>query len=142
MPIHLIIPFLKKYWKLGAIAIVLFAAFTAGKKWEEAKYARERARTAEAVAVAITKREHEIREQYRKQLEEDTRARMLLQDDLSLLRLRERDLLSQIDELSLVKPASQIVIEGCTEDEKIIANPFSDDFVRLWNDASRPPTTE
>ena len=142
MPIHLIIPFLKKYWKLGAIAIVLFATFMAGKKWEEAKYARERARTAEAIAEAITKREQAIREQHRKQVEEDALARELLQEDLGLLRLRERDLLSQINQLSLVKPATQVVIEGCTEDEEIIANPFSDDFVRLWNESARPPTTD
>lgn len=142
MPIHLIIPFLKKYWKIGAIAIVLFGAFMAGKKWEEAKYARERARTAEAIAEAITKREQAIREQHQQQVEEDMLARQLLQEDLGLLRLRERDLLARIDELSLVKPVSQVVIEGCTEDEEIIANPFSDDFVRLWNDSSRPPATD
>lgn len=141
MPIHLIIPFIKKYWKLGAIAIILFASFMAGKRWEEAKYARERARTAEAVAEAITKREQAIREQHRQQVEEDTRAREILQEDLSLLRLRERDLLARIDQLSLVKPVSQVVIEGCTEDEEIIANPFSDDFVKLWNESARPTAT-
>lgn len=137
MPIHLIINFFLKNWKVIAIAAVLSGSFMAGKKWEEAKYARERARTAEAVTLAITKREEEIRENYRKQLEDDARARELLQEDLTLLRMRERDLLTQVGELRLVKPVTQVVVEGCTEDEEIIANPFDADFIRVWNEASR-----
>ena len=133
MPIQLIL----KYWKVGAIALILFGSFMAGKKWEASKYARERARTAEAVAVAITKREQVIREQHRQQSEEDALAREILQEDLTLLRLREKDLLARVDQLKLVKPAATVVVQGCTEDDEIIANPFSDDFVRLWNESAR-----
>jgi len=139
MPILL----LKKYWKYGALAIVLFGAFTIGKRWEAAKYEKERAEMATAVSKAIIAREQAIRAEHQAQLLVDADARESLATDLATLRTRERDLLTMVDELSLVKPITNVVVEGCEENEAgeqvVLANPFSDDFVELWNEAGGHP---
>jgi hypothetical protein len=137
---------LLKYWKFGAIGVLLFGAFMVGKKWEMAKYEKERARAAEAVVMAITAREKVIRDEHQAQLALDAEARTALAFDISNLRARERDLVIQINELNLVKPIQDLRIEGCTEHEEgttlVLANPFSSDFVRVWNESSRSNPAE
>lgn len=138
--------FIKKYWKFAALAIVLFGAFTVGKRWEAAKYEKERADMATAVSKAIIAREKQIRIEHQAQLVVDTTARESLQTDLATLRTRERDLLGMVDELSLVKTITTVVVEGCENNEEgqrvVLANPFTDDFVQLWNEAGGHPVGE
>ena len=69
-------------------------------------------------------------------MEADAVARGLLQSDLATLRERERELITHIDNITLVTPIPELRIEGCTDDGEttlVLANPFSVDFVRLWN---------
>lgn len=131
-----------KHWKLVLVVVMVGAAFETGRRWSASSYEKERAAAATAVAEAIQKREQAIRELHQAQLELDAAARENLQNDLATLRRRELDLLLRIDELEFVKPIADVVVEGCTEDDEIIANPFTADFVSLWNEAGRPPATE
>jgi hypothetical protein len=135
-----------KYWKFGAVGILLMGAFLMGQRWEQAAYEKERTSAAEAIAVAISTREKAIRAEHQAQLAADAEARSALAFDLAGLRTRERELVSRIDELNLVKPITNLVVEGCTEDEEglrvVLANPFSDDFVRVWNESSRSNPAE
>lgn len=135
-----------KYWKFAAVGILLLGAFMMGKRWEQAAYEKERADIAEATSIAIVAREAEIMRKHKIQVQLDADARGALQADLSALRTRERELVSEIDDLNLVKPIADLQIEGCAENEEgtqvVLANPFSVDFVRVWNESSSSPPTD
>jgi len=138
--------FLKGNWKIIGVAVALGGAFYMGAKWKDSSYAKERIASAEAVATAIQLREAEIRRQHQIQVDIDTAARLTLQGDLSTIRQREKDLMTRVRDLSLVKPIPEIRIEGCFEDDEgqtvVVGNPFSVDFVSVWNDAARTDPAE
>ncbi len=134
-----------KYWKWIGMGALLLGAFVMGQRWEAAAYEKERADTAQAVVQAIQLREAEIRSQHLIQVEADAEARTTLQSDLAAIRQREQELMTRVHDLSLVKPIPEIRIEGCFENEDttvVIGNPFTLDFVSLWNDTSRHATTQ
>lgn len=134
-----------KNWKLVGVAVLLGGAFYLGYQVSSAKFQKERAEIAEQTTLAIAAREAEIRAEYEAQAEIDAAARVVLHNDLELLRVRERNLIEGIRAAQLVKPASDLVcedIEVTDEATVIIANPFTPAFRELWNEAGRPPTTE
>ena len=140
MPIFLLnlLPMLKKHWKPVAVAVVLLAAFVAGwringDRWE-AKVATERAERQTAVTEAVLAREVELRKAWNADLRVATAVAVALESDLAEIRVRNSALSAEIDTRSLVKPT---VISCDTTGETVNANPFSDDFVDLWNAAGR-----
>ena len=143
MPIWILnfVGVLRKHWKIFVAVVILLGVFFAGVKYSDAKHARQRAYEAEQVAKAITAREQALREQHRLEMEREAEARVSLQTDLATLRQREKTLIEGIRTAQLTKPPTSLICEAIVEedDEKkiIVANPFSSDFVRLWNETSR-----
>lgn len=136
-----IFPLFRQYGKYIAVVVFLVVIFYGGMRYERNKYERKELELAQEVAEQIAQREREIRDEYAKQQEVDAEARLTLQRDLATIRQREKHLLEQLRTAELVKPADKVVVERIKEIPgecpQVIANPFSDDFVRLWNDASR-----
>ena len=138
------LPFLKglNWIRIGLITALAIALFVGGCQYANVKHAEEMAdierQKTEAISAAIAERDAE----WRLRLEKEEAARAALQFDLSIIQERERDLLAQIEDAQLTRPVDDVTIEACleTEDEDVklvIANPFSADFVRLYNDSSR-----
>jgi hypothetical protein len=107
-----------------------------GWRWE-AKFAEMQSATIQV----YEKKQKELNAQFAEQLERDTTARMALSQMLQQTRSKAASLEIELETLSLSPSSPQIetvVLAGeCKNGEEqpavVIANPFSPDFVRLWN---------
>jgi hypothetical protein len=134
--------FLTKYGvRFIAVAIAIAAVFLAGAMWSNQKHAQREADFEREKTIAIAEAVKERDKAHRIALMEEKQARDSLIADLEALGDREVELLERIETAELTRPASEIIIERVVERDgecEIIGNPFTDDFVKLWNDASRP----
>lgn len=144
MPIFLLnlLPILKKNWKIIAVIAVVVATFGAGWKangWRlESKYEGEEAKRQAAITAEIQRLEAELRREYVLQLEKVEEINDALSAEITHIRITNDALSAEINATTtLVKSTADVT---CIDNETGIAheaqpNPFSDDFVRLWNAA-------
>lgn len=138
------LPFLKglNWIRIGLIGGLAGALFVGGCMYSDKQHAEHAADIERQKTVAIAERTAELNAEWRAKLLVEENARIALQFDLSIIQDREKGLLGRIDDLQLTKPADSVTIEACleTEDENIklvVANPFTAEFVSLYNDSSR-----
>lgn len=137
------LPILKglNWVRIGLIGTIATGLFTGGVLWSDKKHAEHEADFEKAKTAAIAAREKELNAEWFARLAEEEGSRLTLQTDLATIRAHRDSLIGEIRDASLVKPVSDIRVEACleTEDENVklvIANPFSVDFTRLYNDGS------
>ena len=138
------LPLLKglNWMRIGLIAGIAVSIFGMGYMKASAVCAEAEAEYEREKAVAIADRVKELNAEWNIRLHEEETARAILQGDLSVIRQHRDSLIEGIRAVQLTKPIEDVNIEACleTDDENVklvIANPFSNDFRRLWNDASR-----
>lgn len=143
-----VLPFLKglNWIRIGLVSAIAVMLFVGGCMYSDRQHAEHAADIERQKNELIAERIAEINAEWRAKLLAEENARIALEFDLSIIRDRERDLLAQIGDLQLTKPPTDDNIEACleTEDENVklvVANPFSLDFVRLYNDAGRAVRT-
>jgi hypothetical protein len=113
--------------------------FTNGWRWE--------AKFADAQLAAVQTYEtmqKELNAKFAEQVERDTTARMALSRNLRESRAHAQSVLEELETLRLSPNSPQIetilVEQECRDDQTrpavVIANPFNDDFVRLWNSSA------
>lgn len=129
------------------IRIALFAGlavtiFGMGYLYSDKQHAEHEADVQKQITAAIVAKEAELREEFSARLAVEREARLSLQNDLTVIRENRDSLLDRIDEMELTKPVADIRCEGILEnaDENVrvvLGNPFTADFVSVWNDASR-----
>ncbi len=136
-------PLLGKYGIRIALVFALAGAlFIGGCQYANVQHAEHLADIEKQKTVAIAERTAELNAEWRAKLLIEENARMALQFDLNIVEDRETELLARIGNLQLTKTIDQVNIEACleTEDENIklvIANPFTAEWARLYNDSSR-----
>lgn len=140
-----------KYWKPAAAIALLALSFGAG--WQTNGWRMgEKIENAKAEQLAaFEKRRSELLAAHAEQQERDQAARVALSRDLEAARSDAARLAAEVETLRLT-PSSPVIervlVPGDCESgqpEVVLANPFSDDFVRLWNEsalAARSPTPE
>ena len=143
MPLFLLnlLPMLKKHWKVSAVVALVIVVFFAGWKvngdrWE-AKVAKERADRAEAVALAVAEREAELHARFKEQQLVTQNIALALQQELDRVNIEFAQTNAALDTARLVKPVETTcttVNETGVVTHETQPNPFSDDFVNLWND--------
>ncbi len=124
------------------IAGMAASIFGLGYMYANQKHAEHEADVQKQITAAVVAKEKALREEFAVRLAEEEDARLSLQNDLTVIRENRDQLIEAVRLAQLTKPVSEINIEECmeTDDEDVrivLANPFGDDFVRLWNDASR-----
>ena len=138
------LPLLRKHWRIIAVAVALCVVFGAGWKvngWRwESRVESERAARQEAITAAVVQREAELREAFRVQQDAADAVARGLARDLHALRDRNDALQAEIDTAPLTQPLATDVT--CTDNEtgeirEVQPNPFSGNFVDLWNRAGR-----
>ena len=135
-------PFLGKYGiRIALVAALAGALFIGGCQYANVKQAELAADIERQKTELIAQRTRELNAEWRARLLVEENARVALQFDLTIIQDREKGLLDQIKNAQLTKPADQATIEACLETDNeniklVIANPFTDDFTRLYNHAS------
>lgn len=136
-------PFLAKYGirflLIGALAGALFIG---GCQYANVKHAEHEADVERQTTVLIAEKVAEMNAEFAIRIEEENVARAALQGDLTIIRDHRDSLIEGIRNAQLTKPVDSVNIEACleTEDENIklvVANPFTIEFVSLYNDASQ-----
>jgi hypothetical protein len=127
--------------RIALIAALAATIFGMGYMYAGKKHAEHEADVQKAITEAVAEKEKELRREYEARLEEESLARAALFTDLEAIRDHRDSLIDGIRRAQLTKPVSEVRVEACLEGDDdvqvVIANPFSDDFVRLWNDGSR-----
>jgi hypothetical protein len=123
---------------IGGIAVSIFAL---GYMYSNQKHAEHAADVQKLITMAVIAKENELKAQHAARVQEETSARLQLSTDLEELQAHRDSLIEAIRNTQLTKPVAEVRVESCLEsdDENIqvvVANPFSADFVRLWNDGS------
>ena len=133
--------------KVKLIGAAVAAGLIFGLGWKvngwrlNAKFAKTQA----AVIANYEERQRQLNEEAAEQARVDEAARLALSRDLEESRARTTALETELESIQLtpVDPViERVLVPGdCTNDqpEVVLANCFTDDFVRLWNDSSRPP---
>lgn len=131
---------------IGVVALGI--GFTGGWKVNGWRLGEQIADEKAAVHQAFEIKRTELFAEFTVQREKDVTARLALSQDLRKSQAREAGLLKEVETLQLSKSDPQIVVETvvetitevvqgeCIATEIVIANPFSNDFVRLWNESS------
>lgn len=124
---------------LAGMAVTIFGM---GYLYAGQKHAEHEADVQKEITAAVVAKEKALREEFAVRLAEEEAARSSLQSDLTVIRENRDRLLDRIDEMELTKPVSEVRCEGLMENDDenvrvVLGNPFTSDFVSLWNDASR-----
>ena len=128
--------------RIALIAGMAVSIFGLGYMYANQKHAEHDADTQKAITAAVVAKEKELRDEFAVKLEAERVARLSLQNDLTVIRENRDRLLDRIDEMELTKPVSEVRCEGLMENDDenvrvVLGNPFTADFVSVWNDASR-----
>lgn len=117
---------------VGIVAVIL-AIFAAGWTVNGWRYrAKMEAQRAE-IANDYAKQNALFMQKYREQVKRDQTAAEALSADLERVRQERRALEERLHSAAVVKDYDQICIDGGS------GNPFSGDFVRLWNAVDENP---
>lgn len=131
---------------IGVFALGI--GFTGGWKTNGWRLGEQIADEKAAVHQAYEEKRTALLAEFTVQLEQDATARLALSQDLRNSQAREAGLLKEVETLQLSKPDTLIVVETvvetltevvegeCIATDIVIANPFSNDFVRLWNESA------
>jgi len=127
---------LRRHWKLALGVVLVAGAFGTGWKvngWRlEEQHATERLKAVQAAREEFQRLQAEQRAAYDAQLAERDRVAEALTERLVAVRTRATELRNEVDEARLSKPEPT---EGTDSEVSCDRNPFSGNFVRLWNDA-------
>lgn len=135
-----LLPLLRTHWRklagIGALVVVFAAGWTVNGWRYESQIEEERAARAEAVAEAVAKREAELIERLQGQRKATEAVSLRLSERIDELLTENADLLSDINTAPLVKPREVPCVDLDTGEEHASQpNPFSAEFVLLWNRA-------
>lgn len=131
---------------IGVVALGI--GFTGGWKTNGWRLGEQIADQKAAVHQAYEEKRTALLAEFTVQLEQDATARLALSQDLRNSQAREAGLLKEVETLQLSKSDPLIVVETvvetitevvegeCIATDIVIANPFSNDFVRLWNESA------
>lgn len=128
--------------RIALIAGMAVSIFGLGYMKASAVHAKHEADVQKEITARIVAKEAELRDEFAARLAVESEARLSLQNDLTIIRNNRNELLTRIGEMELTKPVADIRCEGLLENDDdsvqiVLANPFTADFVRMWNDASR-----
>lgn len=132
-------------WARLAVAGVACAAiFIAGMFYANWKNAEDDVEIQKLITAAVAAREKELKDEHALRVEEETGARIELQDDLDIIRKHRDSLIEGIRVAQLTKPVAEVRVEACLESDDediqvVVANPFDDAFRVLWNNAGTRP---
>lgn len=127
--------------RIALIATIAVMLFGAGYQYSNTRHAKQDAKDAIATANEIARitREHNDKMRELALVSADKQRAFL--SDIDEIEIHRDALLEQIQAAQLTKPVSEVRIESCVKGEEneiiVVANPFSDSFRVLWNQASR-----
>ena len=136
-------PFLVKYGiRIMLIAGLAGSLFVGGCMYSDKQHAEHAADVERQTTVAIVEAVEAENARWQARFDEENAARIKLQSDLSAITDHRDALIEGIRNAQLTKPLDDVTIEACleTEDENVklvVANPFTAEFVGLYNDASK-----
>jgi hypothetical protein len=128
--------------RIALIAGMAASIFGLGYMKASQVHAKHEADVQKEITAAFVAKEAELREEFAARLAVERAARSELQNDLTGIREHRDVLIEGIRNAQLSKTVADIHCEGVLENTDdsikiVLANPFTADFVRLWNDASR-----
>jgi len=128
--------------RIGLIAVIAVMLFGAGYQYSNTKHAKKEAENAKATANEIARLSREHTEKLRALALVAAGKEITLNKDLDEIAIHRDALLEQIKTAEMTKPVSEVRIESCVagDDENVqivVANPFSDSFRVVWNQAAR-----
>jgi C4-dicarboxylate-specific signal transduction histidine kinase len=128
--------------RIALLAGIAVSIFGLGYMYSDKQHAEHEADVQKQITAAVVAKEKKLREEFRARLDVERAARTMLENDLFAIRANRDQLIEAVRLAQLTKPVSAITVEGCMESDDenvrvVLGNPFTDDFVRLWNDASR-----
>lgn len=131
--------------RIALIAALAAAIFSMGYLYSDKQHAEHQADVQKAITEAISVREKELRDEFAIRLTEEETARSELQSNFDVIRIHRDTLIAGVRNLQLTKPKPEIRVEACLESDNedvqiVIANPFSESFRSVWNDAGSDPT--
>jgi hypothetical protein len=127
--------------RVGLIAGLAAALFVGGCMYSDKKHAERDAQRATETAAEIARLSQEHAEKMRQLAIVAADNERAFNADIDEIRVHRDALLEQIRVVALTKPPPEVRIEACLEGDEdvqiVVANPFSDSFRVLWNQASR-----
>lgn len=130
------VPLLRRHWKLGVGALLVLGAFGTGWKVNGWRYEAAEADRQAEIARVVAERTEALRAEYEALQRFSDRNAEMYESRITLLRRHSDELETELESATLSKP---ITCEKADADTPPGAsNPFSADFVRLWNAGSLP----
>ena len=133
-----LLPLLRRNWRIFALIGLLGCVFASGWKvngWRlENHYTEQIAERERIMREAAADANAALKQIYEARAEASQKAARQLERDLQHLRAQNADLVIEIEGARLVKPSNVTCTDNDTgEIHEIQPNPFSDNFVDLWN---------
>ena len=127
--------------RIGLIAIIAVMLFGAGYQYSNTKHAKQEAKQARATAEEIAELSRQHADQMRALAMVAADKSREFTKDIDEIELHRDALIEQIENAQLTKPVAEVRVESChkgdNDESIVVANPFSDSFRLLWNQASR-----
>lgn len=127
--------------RYALIAVIAVLVFGAGYQFSNTQHAKQDAKDAKVVANEIARLSREHTDKLRELALVGADKERIFTSDIAEINLHRDALLEQIQTAQLTKPVAEVRIEACLEGDEdvqiVVANPFSDSFRVLWNQAAR-----
>jgi len=127
--------------RIGLYAVIVVLIFGAGYQYSNTKHAKQDAKDAAATANEIARLTREHTDKLRALALVGADKQREFMKDINETEIHRDALLEQIATAQLTKPVEEVRVEACFEGDEneiiVVANPFSDSFRVLYNQASR-----
>jgi hypothetical protein len=127
--------------RIGLIAVIAVMLFGAGYQYSNTRHAKQDAKDAAATANEIARLSNEYTAKMRELALVAAENNRLMSADFAEIEMHRDSLIEIIETTELTKPVAEVRVESCIKGEEneiiVVANPFSDSFRVLYNQASR-----
>lgn len=129
--------------RIGLIAVIAVMLFGAGYQYSNTKHAEQDAEDAAATAKEIARLSREHTDKMRELALVGAEKERLFSADIAEIETHRDSLIEIIETTELTKPAAEVRVEACmkmdgeSDVQIVVANPFDDSFRVLYNQAAR-----
>ena len=127
-----------RYALIGVIAVLVFGA---GYQYSNTRHAKQDAKDAKVTANEIARLSREHTDELRRLAIIGADKERVFTSDIAEIGIHRDALIEQIETAQLTKPVAEVRIEACVQGDEdvqiVVANPFTDSFRVLHNQAAR-----